>query len=131
MEFFSGLFLLAAYLWLMVWAPVKILRRAGYSRGVTLLVLFLGPVSLLVLAFNDWPIERELAWLKLENAGHVTGLFELAEDHALALEKRGDWKSAAEVYKTMIRRATDTQQADYYGKCLQRLGQLGGHSLLE
>lgn len=92
MKYLFGLFLFAAHLWLMVWAPAKILRRAVYSRGVALLVLFLGPLALLVPALNDWPIERELAWLKIENGGHAGRRFELAGDHALALEKRGDWK---------------------------------------
>ena len=117
------------FLWLIFWLPVRILRRAGYSRTVALLVLALGPFALIVLALNDWPIERELAWLKLQAGEPPELLLPLAEAHAVALEKRGDWSKAAEVYKTLIARSDSDEASNYYGNCLSRLGELAGHGL--
>lgn len=51
---------------LMVWAYVRIIRRAGYSGWWILigLVPLVNLVMFLVFAFKEWPIQRELAQLR-------------------------------------------------------------------
>jgi hypothetical protein len=51
-----------------VWAYVRIIRRAGYSGWWVLigLVPLLNVVMFLVFAFKEWPIQRELAYLRAQ-----------------------------------------------------------------
>lgn len=50
----------------MMWAYVRIIRRAGYSGWwmLTGLVPLVNLVMFLVFAFREWPIQRELAQLR-------------------------------------------------------------------
>ena len=51
---------------LMVWAYIRIIRRAGYSGWWILIgvVPLVNLVMFLVFAFKEWPIQRELAQLR-------------------------------------------------------------------
>jgi len=51
---------------LMVWAYCRIFSRAGYSwaLGLLMLVPMANIILPFVLAFGDWPIQRELQLLK-------------------------------------------------------------------
>jgi len=53
-------FLIAALIQII--AALKILPKVGYSRwfALVLLVPLLGPVMILVFAFSDWPLDKEL-----------------------------------------------------------------------
>ena len=55
-------------------AAIKILPKAGYSRWYALLLLIpiVGAVMILVFAFADWPLDRELRGYR-EGAGRGTG----------------------------------------------------------
>jgi len=54
-----------------IWAYVRIIRRAGYSGWWVLigLVPLVNIVMFLVFAFKEWPIQRELAALRMQLAG--------------------------------------------------------------
>jgi uncharacterized membrane protein YhaH (DUF805 family) len=54
-----------------IWAYVRIIRRAGYSGWWILigLVPVVNVVMFLVFAFKEWPIQRELALLRMQLAG--------------------------------------------------------------
>lgn len=43
-------------------AALKILPKAGYSRwfAILLLIPLVGPVMILVFAFSDWPLDKEV-----------------------------------------------------------------------
>jgi hypothetical protein len=111
------------------WIPSEILRKAGFSRWLAILIPPTGFLGLAVLAFLDWPVEMELAWLRLKNGADPRKLIGLVENHAVLLEKRGDWSQAAEVYKELARNAPSEEQAGYYQNCLNRLKELAGSEL--
>ena len=69
------LVLYAAFLVVMVWAYVRIIRRAGYSGWWILigLVPLVNIVMFLVFAFKEWPIQRELAQLRAQVHGSGYG----------------------------------------------------------
>lgn len=52
----------------LVWAYVRIIRRAGYSGWwvLTGIVPLLNIIMLLMFAFKQWPIQREVAQLRAE-----------------------------------------------------------------
>jgi uncharacterized protein DUF805 len=54
-----------------IWAYVRIIRRAGYSGWWILigLVPLVNVVMFLIFAFKEWPIQRELAMLRMQLAG--------------------------------------------------------------
>jgi uncharacterized membrane protein YhaH (DUF805 family) len=54
-----------------IWAYVRIIRRAGYSGWWFLIsvVPVVNVVMFLVFAFKEWPIQRELAMLRMQLAG--------------------------------------------------------------
>jgi uncharacterized membrane protein YhaH (DUF805 family) len=56
----------AVFFLVIVWAYVRIIRRAGYSGWWILigLVPLLNVVMFFVFAFKEWPIQRELAHLR-------------------------------------------------------------------
>jgi hypothetical protein len=112
-------------------ACAEVLHKMGYSRWLVLLVAPTGFLGMVVFAFLEWPIERELAWLKLKTGAPPGRLVDLVEAHAVALEKRGDWKQAARVYRELIRKAISDESGTYYRNCLSRLEELAGESLDE
>lgn len=68
------LVLLAVYLVIlivMLWAYIRIIRRAGYSGWWILIgmVPLVNVVMFLVFAFKEWPIQRELAQLRAQVRG--------------------------------------------------------------
>lgn len=67
--------LYAVVLVVFIWAYVRIITRAGYSGWWVLigLVPLVNVVMFLVFAFKEWPIQRELAQLRMQLAGHGGG----------------------------------------------------------
>jgi uncharacterized membrane protein YhaH (DUF805 family) len=61
----------AVFFIVIVWAYVRIIRRAGYSGWWILigLVPLLNVVMFFVFAFKEWPIQRELAQLRAQLGG--------------------------------------------------------------
>ncbi|UQX87887.1 DUF805 domain-containing protein [Jatrophihabitans telluris] len=56
----------------LIWAYVRIIRRAGYSGWWILagLVPLLNVIMMLLFAFKEWPIQRELAYLRQQVRGY-------------------------------------------------------------
>jgi hypothetical protein len=114
-------FLGAALLVVLFWAPFAILRKAGYSPWLGLLIAPTTFVGMIVFAFLEWPIEREIAWLRFKQGSSSDDLVGRVESYAVHLENRGEWKSAEEVYEELIKRATSEESRTYYRNCLGRL----------
>ena len=112
------------FLILLIWVPTEILRKAGFPRWYAVLAVLVPPAGffgLIAFALSEWPIHRELAWLRLR-AGDTSGDgMASVEGYALDLERRGEWKRAVEVYKELARQAPTAESAEYYRNCSQRL----------
>ena len=85
---------------------MSIFRRAGYSRWMGLLIII--PVAniivFLLLVFGDWPVHRQLRYLKVragdasdEDAYNVLG-------DAFRLERKGQYDAAMERYQEIATR---------------------------
>ncbi len=109
------------FLFLIFWAPAEFLRKAGFSRWFALLIPLTGFIGLAVFAFIEWPVERELAWLRLKSGELTTDTIPLVERYAVNLERRGEWKKAAEVYTELSQKAPPDENAEYYRNCVERL----------
>jgi hypothetical protein len=118
-----------AVLVLLLWAPFAILRKAGYSPWLALLIAPTTFVGMIAFAFLEWPIERELAWLRFKHGNPSDDLVGRAEGYAVHLENRGEWKSAEEVFEELIKRATSEESRTYYRNCLGRLRDQSGDSV--
>jgi hypothetical protein len=116
-----GLLLVIASVFLIFWIPAEILHKAGFSRVLALFIPLTGFLGLAFFAFIEWPIQRELAWLRFKAGMHSIGLIPVVERYAISLEKRGEWKDAAEVYEELARRAAPGDNAEYYQNCVARL----------
>jgi hypothetical protein len=118
---FLSLAVLVVLVLVCAWFSGVILRKAGYSRAYGCLAPVLGPIALVVFALSEWPIQRELAWLRMK-AGETTGHpIVSVEQHAFDLERQGEWARAVEVYEELTRRAADEPTAEYYRNNVARL----------
>ena len=63
-----GVILTAAVVSILLWC--KILSKTGYSwaMGLIVLVPFGNLILMLILAFSDWPVLKELRFLKDQNS---------------------------------------------------------------
>ena len=113
----------AVFVVLIFYVPAEILHKAGFSRWYALLMLIppVGLVGLAIFAFTEWPVERELAWLRLKSGEPTADTISLVERHAVELERRGEWKKAAEVYTKLSQKAPLDENAEYYRNCVDRL----------
>ena len=125
----GAFFIAIAFLVVAVWAPIAILRKAGYSPWLGLLIAPTTFVGMIVFAFLEWPIERELAWLRFKQGNPSDDQVGRVEGYAVYLENRGEWKSAEEVYEELIERATSEESRTYYRNCLGRLRDRSGDSV--
>lgn len=107
--------------WFWVWIPLQIVRKAGYPGWITILMLMFVPLGWIFLAASNWPIHRELAWLRLKTGSPVESDINLIERYALDLEARGDWSEAIAVYEELARRTKGEDAADYYRNSAKRL----------
>jgi hypothetical protein len=78
-------------------------------------------LGMILFAFLEWPIERELAWLRFKQGNPSDDLVGRVEGYAVHLENRGEWQSAQEVYEELIKRAASEESRTYYRNCLGRL----------
>ena len=122
-------FIAIAFLVVLFWAPFAILRKAGYSPWLGLLIAPTTFVVMIVFAFLEWPIERELAWLRYKQGNPSDDLIGRVDGYAVHLENRGEWQSAEEVYEELIKRATSEESRTYYRNCLGRLRDRPGDSV--
>jgi len=101
----------------------RILQKAGFSPWFCLLMAIplLGFIGLAVLAFIEWPVKRELAWLRLKAGMPSADLIPMVERYAIKLERLGEWKQAAEVYEVLSHTPSDDDNAEYYRNCVERL----------
>jgi hypothetical protein len=116
-----GFPIMIAFLAFILWVPAEFLRKAGYSRGWTFLIFLTGYLGLIVFAFIEWPIERELAWHRFKEGNDSEANVASTEAYAVLLEKEGEWKKAENVFLELKKRARSEQSADYYTSCLRRL----------
>jgi hypothetical protein len=99
--------ILAFFGWLLVWVPMVILDKAGFPRAYGVLAFALFPISMVLFALAEWPIVRELAWLRMKVGEPLGHSIALVEAHAVDLEARGESKKAIEVYEELTRRDDD------------------------
>lgn len=74
--FFAGFALLGiAMLIIAIWLYSKIFSKTGYSWAMSLLLLvpFGNLILLLILAFGQWPIQKELELLRRNQSGQGQG----------------------------------------------------------
>jgi hypothetical protein len=118
-----GLICLAALVFMIFWVPAELLHKAGYSRWYAPLMLCPGFIGLIIFAVVDWPVQRELAWLRLKTGDPAGADVALVEKYAVGLEKRGEWKKAIEVLENLARTAGEGDGAgeEYYRGWIKRL----------
>ena len=61
-----GFLLLGALAVLAFWIPAEILHKAGFPRWIAVFIPFTGFIGLAIFAFIEWPVQRELAWLRMK-----------------------------------------------------------------
>lgn len=103
------------------WAPFELLHKAGYSRWWALLFSPIGPVGMMVFAFLEWPVHRELAWRRLATGSDSARDFDMAQGYAVDLEKAGEWRRAIEAHELLARRSPDEASAKYAADSIRRL----------
>jgi hypothetical protein len=116
-----GLTLLAVGLWASVWLPVIVLRKAGYPGWLAIPFVLTFPLSGVVFALAQWPIYRELAWLRMKAGTAAEPDVALIELYAGDLDQLGDWAKAAEVYETLAAKTVNPDSRSYYENSAQRL----------
>ena len=109
-------------LFLALWIPSEVLRKAGFSRLWMIAVFITGFLGLIALAFVEWPVERELAWHRLKEGDDSEETIAKAEHYAVRMEDAGDWKTAAMVFAELARRCPE-EQAAYYAGCQKRINE--------
>jgi hypothetical protein len=112
---------IAVIAFLIFWIPAVMLHKAGFSRWFALLIPFTGFVGLAVFALIEWPIERELAWLRWKSGEFPDDAIDVIERYAIKFERRGDWKKAAEVCSELSQKLPHGENAEYYRNCVARL----------
>jgi hypothetical protein len=117
----AGIGILIFLGWVVVWVPMVILGKAGFPRAYGCLAAVLSLIGLAIFALSEWPIHRELAWLRIKTGEPLGDSIGLAEGHAVDLEGRGEWKKAIEVYEELARRVPDEKTANYYRDNSRRL----------
>ena len=107
-----------------VWG--SILRRIGYSWWTALLQLvpFVNLVALMAVAAKQWPIERELARLRLISGESVDieSDIESVMSFAIVCEQKREWERAASLYNLAADKSTDEKVKQYATECAQRIG---------
>jgi hypothetical protein len=124
-----------------------ILARAGYSRWYSLILLavpsfyFCDPVFflwrypliliavpldfilLMVLAVREWPIERELARLRLVagESDDIGSDVERVMSYAIAEEQKRRWNRATSLYNLAAEKSADPGVKQYATQCARRL----------
>jgi hypothetical protein len=133
-------------------AMMVVCRRAGYSAwwGLLTLVPVVNVFMLCVLAVRPWPLERELAQLRLgikSPVRHVPGFPVVSEGstgegagageagaggtlltdaatvfaEASRLERQGEWEMAIALYEQLAARLGESQDGEYAVNCVKRL----------
>ena len=106
---------------LVLWAAV--FQRAGYPVWYTLLLLVpvINLIWLVVFAFREWPIERELARLRVTNGEFTESDIDSLFRHGISLEHQGDRPGATSLFQLVARNATDQETIHLAEKCVHRL----------
>ncbi len=88
-----------------------------------LLVPGVNLIALLVLATKEWPVERELARLRLlageskDTDADIDSVMSLA----IAQEQKRKWDRALSLYRLAAERSSDARLKEYATECAQRL----------
>src|SRR5438552_3521025 len=96
-----GLTLLAVALWATFWLPVIVLRKAGYPGWLAIPFVLTFPLSGVVFAVAQWPIYRELAWLRMKAGATLEPDVGLIELYAVDLDQAGEWVKAVQIYEAL------------------------------
>ncbi|MEX1015470.1 MAG: hypothetical protein WDZ31_01895 [Phycisphaeraceae bacterium] len=99
-----------------------IFQKAGYSpwRGLLMLVPLVNVIWLIVFAFSEWPIHRELARHRTLQGEATPEDFSVATAEAARLESHGDWQEALVAYDRLAR-LPGNPNAEYAANCADRL----------
>lgn len=124
MNEFIAIALWAIFLAVVIGIWGSILRRIGYSWWYALLLVVpIVFISIIVIAAKVWPIERELARLRLmsgESADIDTDV-ESVLSYAITYEQKGQWDRAASLYHLAEDKSLSPQTKQYVRECLERL----------
>jgi hypothetical protein len=97
------------------------LQKAGFSPSFAPLFPIFGFLPLIVFAISEWPIHRELGWLRVMNNAGSESDKALANSYALQLERSGEWSRAIDVYEVLAERASDPKDAEYFREAAAHL----------
>ena len=105
----------------------SILGRIGYSRWYSVLFAIppLNLMALIVIVAKEWPIERELARLRLV-AGESVDVntdIESVMSCAIAHEQKRQWDRALSLYNFVAEKSNDARVKKYAEECAQRLAE--------
>ncbi len=100
----------------------EIFRKAGYSGwlGLLMLIPVVNVVWLLIFAFGDWPIRRELSRSRMGPAVVRADDVEIRISEAVRLERKGQWDEALLIYDELAAEP-ENSNADYAAHCARRL----------
>ena len=103
----------------------SMLRRIGYSWWFSLLLFvpIANIVSLFLLAVKQWPIERDLARLRLiaEESVDIDADIESVISHAIRCEKKRQWDQAISLYNFAAEVGNNPQVKQYALESTRRL----------
>jgi hypothetical protein len=91
---------------LLALALMSIFQKAGYSRwlGLLIIVPVANIVVLLLLVFGDWPVRRQLRYLKMRSGdASDEDAYDVLGD-ASRLERKGQFDAAMERYQEIATR---------------------------
>jgi hypothetical protein len=116
---------LAIFLW--IWSAI--FKKAGFPALMSLLMIV--PVvnffTLVYFAFTDWPIQAELARLTPEGErDRPTDRIDTMLRQAAALEHRGDWQKAAELFDVLSQELKGLPGEHYAATCAKRIRERHG-----
>src|SRR4051794_40768508 len=89
---------------LFVWMWATIFKKAGYSwaMGLLMLVPFVNFLTLIYFAIAEWPLQSELARCAPQGErDRPTDRIDTMLRQAAALEQRGEWHNAANLFDTI------------------------------
>ena len=103
----------------------SILGRIGYSRWYSLLLAIpaLNLLVLIVIVAKQWPVERELARLRLiaGESADIDADIESVISCAISHEQKRQWDRAISLYNFVAEKSNDARVKKYAAECAQRL----------
>ena len=104
-------------------AFVVIIRKAGYS-GWWMLIAIVPPVNivmLLVFAFRQWPIQRELARLRVIAGSAIQADFDSLVTEAVSADQTGEWIHAVHLFELVASKSPGDETRAYATDSIERI----------